>query len=174
MLVPELTINSANTSTVVEKLETSSDSGAYGRVQPLGRGRLAFPDSAQPATGQIIDLGVLNRVEHITAELDALKNLREGWDTYGAPPINHEVIDYALRVYAHAAIQTSRVPSVVPTVAGGVQFEWHSSRADVEIEIVSAGEIDVFARARNGERRVEAEGVDAHDPSIAEAIRLLA
>ena len=38
------------------------------------------------------------------------------------------------------------LPSITPLSYGGVQLEWHRKGWDLEIEIVGAGKIQVFAR----------------------------
>jgi hypothetical protein len=50
----------------------------------------------------------------------------KGWDGYGAPPLDPEMVEAARRFLSCV--------SVVPCVSGGVQLEWHMLGADLEIE----------------------------------------
>ena len=69
--------------------------------------------------------------------LNELLNLQKGWDSYGAPPINPEVVA-AVKSFLKAIRQTRA--SVVPTNSGGVQVESHIDGYDVEIEFITDGE----------------------------------
>ena len=60
--------------------------------------------------------------------------LPAGWDSRSAAPINRRTIERALRLLALILDTETAAPSIVPTVLGGVQAEWHMGGLDVEIE----------------------------------------
>jgi hypothetical protein len=61
--------------------------------------------------------------------LDDLRELEEGWDSYGGQPTTD------------AAIKTAGNLAVVPTSDGGIQLEIHAGGADLEIVIDPAGAV---------------------------------
>ena len=67
------------------------------------------------------------------SQFDSLLDLKAGWDSYGAKPINPSAVA--------AAKNFLRMVQVVPTNKGGVQFEWHCYGVDVEVEFGPDGRI---------------------------------
>jgi hypothetical protein len=103
-------------------------------------------------------------VLHIPAELaqqpwfDALFSrcqdllaLPSDWDSYGAHPVNVETLERILALLAYLPI--ADLPSIVPLHDGGLQIEWHTANADVEIDIHPRGAIS--ALIETGEREEE-------------------
>ena len=60
--------------------------------------------------------------------------LPAGWDSRSAAPTRRRTVERALRLLAGILDTQTSPPSVVPTVLGGVQAEWHLGGLDVEIE----------------------------------------
>src|SRR4051794_6110756 len=53
-------------------------------------------------------------------------DLEENWDSHGARPVDWRTVLRSLRfLRGFHQLHTVAPPSVVPTSAGGVQFEWH-------------------------------------------------
>lgn len=77
--------------------------------------------------------------------LAGLVALPSNWDSYGARRINSATIQYSIQLlWALVDYFTSLPrPNVVPTPQGGVQFEWHLSHADLEVEVLAPGRVDV-------------------------------
>lgn len=67
--------------------------------------------------------------------------LPEGWDSYGAKPIEPHVIDSTIELLHRIVQHDTPKPAVVPTNRGGLQIEWHTQRVDLEIEVTPHGEI---------------------------------
>lgn len=61
--------------------------------------------------------------------------LDDNWDSYGARPINPTVINEAFHKLEDLLDDDTPPPSVVPTKSEGIQFEWHQSEIDIEIEV---------------------------------------
>ncbi len=80
----------------------------------------------------------------IRARLDTLAALQQGWDSYGAPPIDRRVLEAAETFAVRAARVLERngqalpAPFVAPTTHGTVQFEWQRGARALELEIVSS------------------------------------
>jgi hypothetical protein len=68
------------------------------------------------------------------AKLASFKDLKPGWNSYGAPQITEESIKSARDFLL---IQ----PQPVPTSQGGVQLEWHLKGLDLELNFDKHGKI---------------------------------
>lgn len=80
----------------------------------------------------------------VEAVVDLL-SLPRGWNSYSAKPIDHHSAREAIRLLAEYLKAGTPAPSVVPTVRGGIQLEWHTRGANVEIYIESQNEVSFFA-----------------------------
>ena len=69
--------------------------------------------------------------------------LPPNWDSYGAPTISVDILEYALRILSFTMDDATPLPTVVPTSEGGVQVEWHEMKLDIEIEVNSTSRITV-------------------------------
>jgi hypothetical protein len=80
--------------------------------------------------------------EPVLRRLRELLRLEAGWDSYGARRVSERAVLTAL---AFLARRTHPRPSVVPTVRGGIQLEWHNGRVDVEVECLPNGAAQLAA-----------------------------
>jgi hypothetical protein len=87
--------------------------------------------------------------------LQGLLRLPSGWDSYGAHPINPDIVHAANRLLREIARRDTPQPVVVPTVRGGVQIEWHTGGIDLEIDFLSPEK--AHASYEDPERNVEQE-----------------
>lgn len=107
---------------------------------PVGGGLIEVAKATPPGT-----------IEAIT-EICALGNLQANWDSYGALPIDRQCMVTAILLLLTTSRPKTPPPSVVPTVRGGVQLEWHRGGIDLEIEILSPSQIRVsWEDARTGQ-----------------------
>jgi len=74
-----------------------------------------------------------------------LLSLPQGWNSYSAKPIDHQNARRAIRILAEFLESDTPSPSVVPTVRGGIQLEWHTRGVDLEVYIESPGDVSFFA-----------------------------
>ncbi len=80
-----------------------------------------------------------------------LIDLPENWDSYGARKIDTEIAYYSVQILQQISIPGIPMPSIVPTVRGNLQFEWHVYGIDLEFEVVSPIKISVaYEDARSG------------------------
>ena len=77
-------------------------------------------------------------VEPTVGSLERLLRLGPDWDTYGGSPVDPKCVAAALELASGTFRDDTPAPSVVPTSRGGLQFEWHTGGADLEIEFLSA------------------------------------
>lgn len=77
-------------------------------------------------------------VEPTVRSLERLLRLGPDWDTYGGSPVDPKCVAAALELASRTFRDDTPIPSVVPTSRGGIQFEWHTGGADLEIEFLSA------------------------------------
>jgi len=73
--------------------------------------------------------------------LDSLRKLPHGWNSYNAAPITEAAITSAERLID--MLRTS-LPAIVPRSCGGIQIEWHEQGMNVEIEIDADGTVQPF------------------------------
>ena len=72
-------------------------------------------------------------------------DLPEDWNSYGARPVDPEAVREGLRVLNSILDSDTPAPTVHPTPSGGVTFEWHTSRVDIELEITPEGRVIALA-----------------------------
>jgi len=86
--------------------------------------------------------------------LAKLLNLPPNWDSYGALPIDSGCAEFALSILIQIMGDPTPPPSIVPTVSGGVQLEWHMKGIDLEIEVSSPtqGQYYVFDHCTGSEQ----------------------
>jgi len=70
------------------------------------------------------------------------------WDSYGARSVDPKSVASAGETLCLVMESDTIPPTVVPTVHGGVQFEWHTRGIDLEIEISPLGAPYVSYRNR--------------------------
>ncbi len=101
--------------------------------------------------------------------LEQLKQLPEGWDSYGACAISPTAIDRArsilVRVTAPEELGLS-APFVAPTSRGGVGLEWRfESGRELLLEVSPAGNVSyllVIPKSDGGEEKIE-DTVGSHE-----------
>ena len=91
-------------------------------------------------------------LEAVLHKLQELLYLEADWNSYGAPPITFDAIRTALEVLGEVVPRRAPAPTIVPTVDGGVQLEWHRGGIDLEIEITSPHQaVAYFAQQETSE-----------------------
>lgn len=117
--------------------------GSAGSAQILrptfGRQRLsgAAEQSATSSTSPTWENIVLTNVLRIT-------ELKQGWDSYDAPPIRWDAGLFSLIILRNAMRPETPVPQVVPSSVGGIQLEWHERSIDLELHITGPYECEVW------------------------------
>lgn len=103
--------------------------------------------------GYLIFDGLLPAWSHdLVMRIGQLGELTRGWDSHGALPVDPRCAESAVRFLLSVLDASIPKPFVVPTVQGGIQFEWHRAGVDLEVEIRSpAGFRVYFADEHTGE-----------------------
>lgn len=73
-----------------------------------------------------------------------LAELPGGWNSYDANPVSATALRRTLEFLLEHVTPGVDHPSVVPTVRGGLQLEWHNNGLDVEVEIASDKLVSFF------------------------------
>jgi len=99
--------------------------------------------------------------------------LPDNWDSYGAKRIDQRIAYYAVQILQQIARPGVPAPSIVPTVRGYLQFEWHTNGVDLEFEVISPIEISVSYE--DAETGAEWErNLDYNLTPLTEVVKLLA
>lgn len=136
--------------------------------QMVSTGDIQGPRWSPPQSSYVTeDIHLSTELWPIVRELEELITLPRNWNSYGAAPVTITAIDAALRLLS-AVGWTRPLPTVSPTQAGGVQFEWGGDEEGVEIEFGRDGTMIALIDAAGGmeERRLTGPS----DPFLAKAL----
>jgi hypothetical protein len=121
------------------------------------------PSSVKPVTvthSQLSSPSVVHRSKWARATIDrlvALAPLRDNWDQRGSAAVRADVLSFAWQLLAQIMPEDGAPPVTIPLGNGGIQLEWSSKTAELEIEIARPFEISaVLVEFKNG-AEVEAE-----------------
>src|SRR3972149_2678261 len=76
-----------------------------------------------------------NFENRINSELDRLAALPENWDHEGAKSIDQAIINAARKLIAALPKDIAKIPAVIPSADGNLQFEWTEGPRLLELEI---------------------------------------
>lgn len=78
-------------------------------------------------------------------QLEQLKQLPVGWDSYGASPVSNLAIDKAKSILSVAeAMGIAQLSFIVPCPDGGIQLEWDFEGKEIVLVIPRTGERTTF------------------------------
>jgi len=77
------------------------------------------------------------------AQLDELAGLKPGWNSYNAKPPTRAALRTARKLMRRLPESLLRHVVVVPTVRGGIQFEWSLNNHDCELVILADGSLEI-------------------------------
>jgi hypothetical protein len=87
--------------------------------------------------------------------ISKLGELEEGWDSYGARPVDPNCAVAAVGLVFSLLGPSTPKPYIVPTNRGGLQLEWHRNGIDLEIEIQSPSRLQVTFQDERTEEEIE-------------------
>lgn len=82
-------------------------------------------------------------LESVEGQIAELRSLPFGWDAFGAGPLRHDVLWFALSVLETVMSDDTPPPHITPMSHEGIMLEWHRNGIDFEIEIERPGEAHV-------------------------------
>ena len=85
-----------------------------------------------------------------------LRQLPKGWNSYGAEPVSDAAFVRTVTFLCEYVVAGVPGPSLVPTVRGGLQIEWHRCGVDIEVEVNPEGSVFWCAADRRTGEEVEA------------------
>jgi hypothetical protein len=92
---------------------------------------------------------VRDRLNHICA-------LPSGWDGYRGAPTRFDVAEFAIQLLRHLCKPHTPAPAIVPLPSGGLQMEWHSESATIELTIRAPYRVEAWvANPRAGDDGTE-------------------
>jgi hypothetical protein len=103
-------------------------------VRRIGRERVARVTGLGPSV--IRSVWLMRALKSIAG----LLSLQPNWDSYGASPIDPKRAGFALSILTQLMGDQTPPPTIVPTVSGGIQLEWHMKGIDLEVEVSSEAE----------------------------------
>lgn len=74
-------------------------------------------------------------INNIVVRLNELLDLPVNWDSYGADKIHFRSAIYVIEMLTVLFNSNIPEPSIVPISNGGIQMEWHTNEANLEIDI---------------------------------------
>jgi hypothetical protein len=86
-------------------------------------------------------------LELLLDQLAELLSLPAGWDSYRASRITPKSVERAAELLHQFLRPNLPPPQIGPTVRGGVQLEWHTRQAEIEIYIEPSGQARFFAES---------------------------
>ena len=76
--------------------------------------------------------------EDAVKQLQAIRALPTGWDSYGAPPPDSRILHSAMCLLAALSqVEGLAKPHINPTRNGGAQFEWEAGDRYFELEVLA-------------------------------------
>lgn len=87
---------------------------------------------------------VMITLENNLKKLEEISKLEKNWNSYGANPIQKEVIEKSKRVLKIIKECKVEQPFISPTGRETIQMEWDKNMFYLEFEIGTEKEIDVF------------------------------
>jgi hypothetical protein len=107
------------------------------------------------------------RVQAAIHQASDLVRLADGWNSYRAKSVSPKAIHHATRFLreADSLISNLPAPSIVPTVRGGLQLEWHRQGVEIEIEFGVDDSASWYAEERGAGTALEGPVV-GHENTI--------
>ena len=80
----------------------------------------------------------------VNAKLTDLCRLQVGWDGYRGVATRQDVARFAFRMLSVVLKPSTPAPSIVPLSSGGLQLEWHTDNADIELKILAPFAVEAW------------------------------
>jgi hypothetical protein len=77
-------------------------------------------------------------------DLEAVLRLPPNWNSYRARPVEAQAAVAAIELLLAIMPDSLSKPTIIPTVRGSVQLEWHTRGVDLEIDVLANGRYALF------------------------------
>ncbi len=117
---------------------------------PSDRAARPTVEITRQASGVSVALPSVPDLANLRKSLKAvveILSLKPGWNSYSAKPIEPGNAVRAIELLAAFVGPDIPAPTLVPTVRGGIQLEWHNQRGNIEIYIESPSDVRFFAES---------------------------
>lgn len=99
--------------------------------------------------------GMPNWLSEVDDRLHSFSQLKDNWDSYGASPIDEDLIRQAFQLFLSSNLDKDvPKPFIVPRKDGGINFEWDSKGKFLSLEIRKDG-MEYFFFNRKDEKSIE-------------------
>lgn len=122
-----------------------------GTETPVSRAEFTALTKQVEVSVPVVDQQFLDIAERCRAFLD----LPENWNSYRSRRIDPVLLRSGLDLLSRLLRPGAKAPHVVPTACGGVQLEWHTPSADLEIEVREPGRYHVLSHSSGVESEFE-------------------
>jgi hypothetical protein len=110
--------------------------------------------AARARSADIVNLPPPSRVTLSEPEVTWAKAVRErlnhicalpvGWDGYGGRPTRFDAAEFAVQLLRRVCRPHTPAPAIVPLPSGGLQIEWHTSIATIELMIRAPYQVEAW------------------------------
>ena|SRR5436305_6829619 len=100
------------------------------------------PSTAVVVSPSVDDTTIPQWALPLIAKVDALRLLRQGWDSRNAEPITSHAAATALNVMAAAMNPQAPMPVIAPNPDGGIVLEWIAPTFEIIVDVHPNGTAD--------------------------------
>jgi hypothetical protein len=126
-----------------------------------------FPAVARPVIISRPQLSAPTTVVHSSRwarptidRLSALASLRDNWDQRGSIAPRGDVLSFAWTILDQIMPYDGKVPVIVPLGNGGIQLEWSTGHAELDVEVTRPFDVSAVFYNEENETEVETETLD--------------
>lgn len=117
------------------------------------------PEVATSSTNSPVRRGNHNRQSNwytmAFIKLNYLRNLESGWDGYRGKPVSEQNAYFALSMLTKICTDDTPAPHIIPGSGGDLQIEWHTTKGDIELNIMAPYKVNVWIDYKDHEEEIE-------------------
>ena len=76
--------------------------------------------------------------------LEKFLSLGDNWDSYGAKPIEENIVGRVINFLGSAFVVSSVAPEIFPLSSGGIGIEWDTKNLSMEVEFLPKNELHYY------------------------------
>ena len=94
-------------------------------------------------------------IEPVKNRLNEICSLREGWDGYRGRPTRFDIALFTFYLLQNICAPDTPAPSIVPLSSGGLQIEWSTEEAEIELTVYAPNSVHAWAISPSREGPLE-------------------